>query len=125
MLSPLTDALLAAAAAAAWAAAAAAAADDPDADEGKLTLSNCFNNKFFWVASFAELPSDFVVAVSTVEWDGELIDNVCDGCAVLLVPREEDVDNKSVDSLEDDEGIDPVGGEVFGRFAEIELPPIA
>ena len=45
--SPLTVALLAAAAAAAWAAAAAASADDPDVEDGKLTFSNCFNNKFF------------------------------------------------------------------------------
>ena len=61
--SPLTVALLAAAAAAAWAAAAAANADDPDADDGKLTLSNCFNNRFFWVASFDGLPSDLLAVV--------------------------------------------------------------
>ena len=45
-VSPFPDTLVAAAAAAACAAAAAAAADAA-AEDGKLTLSSCFNNKFF------------------------------------------------------------------------------
>ena len=49
--------------------------------------------------------------------DGELMDN---GCVVLL-PREEEVDSRRVDNL-DDEATAPVGGDVLGRFAE--LPPM-
>lgn len=42
-----------------------------------------------------------------------------EGCVVL--PRDEEVDSRSVDNLEV-EATAPVGGDVLGRFAE--LPPI-
>ena len=46
-VSPLFDMLLVAAAAAAACAAAAVAAAEAEDEDGKLTLSSCFNNKFF------------------------------------------------------------------------------